>query len=202
MKILFILLLFSINILSSTPIPSYFNDEESVNIEFRYDDYNFNKIKDGDSLKEISIVYGLNFDYLNVNFGFSKALNPEYDSSEESSKEIYHLYSSLGIFLNKSQHFNILIRLNSDFNTLIEANFSNDIGIGGVMFRINDFSEIRYSLFFEFKYNETINKVIKATLQLPLYYFNLGFSYNYNLESPQRDYLIFININDILEKHF
>ncbi len=204
-----ILLLFFIsqNSIANVPIFNYFNNEESVNIEFRYSDYKFSKIINGENIKEISISSGANFDNINYGFALSKSVNPEYSKLKNNDKDIYHFYNSLGISNKINEYIFLLGRLNFDLNSLKEINISTDAGFGGKLFQINGFSKVDYSFLLEFYYGDVDTlkltyRIIKGTIILPLYYFNLGFSYNYYLDTHQRDYFIFININKIIENHF
>ena len=201
----FVFLIIPYSIFSNFPVYNYFENEYSTNIEFIYNSYQLDDLSNGSSIKEILISTAYTESNFSYAIAFSKEVNKNYTISSSENKEIYHLYNSLGLKFSANKYFNALGRLNIDLNSTIEFNFSSDFGIAGSLFEFNDFMKVKYIILYELIFDEEVNvyeKIIKTRLEFPAYFFNIGFGYNYYTQSSNKDYILYVNINDIIEKSF
>ena len=205
MKIfIFLSFIFSFCMYATTPILNHYNNDYNTNIEFIYDSYDLSDFRDGNSIKEISVSIGFNSDNIIYGFGLSKEIIGD---SINEEKDIYHWYNSFGFSSKISKNFFLLMSMNFDVNTSTGLDLSADLGLSGIIFEFTDSHRLEYFIIYQSLFGKITelglyDKIVKAGIQIPAYYLNIGISYNYYIETDRRDYILYFNINNLIESSF
>lgn len=205
----FILLLFIPVTLFTYPIFNY-HQHDATTIQLRYSNLDIGDFVDGDSIDDLMITFGFNFDGWNYAVAVSKSINRNENSenSENSDDlEYYHCYNAIGWEIDISKHINILLRYTFDLNTDQITNNTTDIGFGGILYEVKKGHPVTYQLLYTTVLGQIedlgIQKhLLNITLHIPLHYINLGFTLQHNLKDNQQYYMLSLSVDELIKKRF